>query len=293
MGSTAWSQQHVEVRQLFNASVPFIAGCGAGMIATISIQPIDTVKVRMQLREHGKVKPSFFLIAKNMISQEGVISLYNGLTAGLLRQVVYGTMRMGLFATFEQALERRARRQGTELGFGGRALAGLGAGALAGLIGNPTEVALIRMQADGMKPLEHRQNYTSAFSALHRIAKQEGILSLWKGSTPTVIRAMSTNFGQLAFFSESKHQIRKYTSFSSKTQTALAAGVAGLAGAVVSLPFDFVKTRLQNQSMAAPTTGLPLYKGTVDCFAKVFSMEGPFRFYHDFWPYLMRVAPHS
>lgn len=281
------------LKTIFNASVPFVAGCTSGMIATSCIQPIDTVKVRMQLLDGGKVKASPWFIVKDIVSHGGFFKLYQGLSAGLLRQLVYGTSRIGLFSTFETLLEQRAATQGTQLGFGGRAMAGLTAGALAAFIGNPTEVALIRMQADGMKPVEQRQNYTSAFNALRRISQEQGIRSLWRGSGPTVIRAMATNFGQLAFFSESKHQIRKYSSLSLPVQTALAASIAGFAGAVISLPFDFAKTRLQNQAMGQATPGLPLYKGTIDCFVKVARGEGIGRFYRDIWPYFMRIAPHS
>ncbi|KAF4468067.1 mitochondrial 2-oxoglutarate malate carrier [Fusarium albosuccineum] len=279
--------------QVFNACVPFAVGCCSGMAATICIQPIDTVKVRMQLTDQSGVRASSWSVARSVVARDGFLNLYQGLSAGLLRQLVYGTLRLGLFSTFDQHLERRAHERGTTLGFGGRALAGLSAGALAALVGTPTEVALIQMQADSMKPVSQRRNYSSAFDALRRISKHEGVLSLWKGGAPTIIRAMSTNFGQLAFFSESKHQINKHTSVSRSTRTAIAATIAGFAGAFISLPFDFVKTRLQNQSMAGPSNGLPMYSGTVDCFAKVMRKEGLFRFYRDFWPYFLRVAPHS
>ncbi|KAJ5648704.1 hypothetical protein N7490_005076 [Penicillium lividum] len=273
--------------------LPFIVGCGSGMVATTCIQPIDTIKVRMQLTDRSNGKLSPWYVARNIVASDGVVGLYQGLSAGLLRQLVYGTLRLGLFSTFEQQLERRAHAQNRSLGFHERALAGLGAGALAAFIGNPTEVALIQMQADSMRPMQQRRNYSSAFNALGRIAKNEGIFSLWKGANPTIVRAMSTNLGQLAFFSESKNQIQKHSSMSREKRTTLAAFIGGFAGAFISLPFDFVKTRLQNQSMSGPSSGLPMYTGMFDCFAKVVRKEGLFRFYRDFWPYFMRIAPHS
>ncbi|WAO94374.1 Hypothetical protein NCS54_01195500 [Fusarium falciforme] len=291
--TASFQDQGLLLRHLLDACIPFATGCTSGMIATICVQPIDTVKVRMQLVEQGPGRSSPWRVARDMTLQNGFLNLYQGLSAGLLRQLVYGTLRLGLFSTLEQRLERRARDQGTTLGFQGRALAGITAGAVAALIGNPTEVALIRMQADGMKPLEQRERFTSAFNALGRIARQEGVLSLWNGVAPTVIRAMSTNFGQLAFFSEAKHQIKTHTHLSTRKQTALAASFAGLAGAIISLPFDFVKTRLQNQSMTGFSRSLPIYAGTADCFSQVIRREGFFRFYRDFWPYFLRVGPHS
>ncbi|KAH7142770.1 mitochondrial dicarboxylate carrier protein [Dactylonectria estremocensis] len=281
------------MESLLSTVMPFAVGCCSGMVATICIQPIDTVKVRMQLMDQSNGRTSPWSVTRSAVARDGILNLYQGLSAGLLRQLVYGTLRLGLFSTFDQRLEQRARQQGTTYGFGNRALAGLSAGAMAALVGTPTEVALIQMQADSMRPVAQRRNYSSALDALWRIANKEGVLSLWKGAASTIIRAMSTNFGQLAFFSESKHQISKYSSMSEPKRTALAALIAGFTGAFFSLPFDFVKTRLQNQSLSGISVGLPMYSGTLDCFAKVVRKEGALRFYRDFLPYFLRVAPHS
>ena len=287
-------QKHNDMMEsVFNATLPFTVGCASGMVATVCVQPLDTLKVRMQLTDQSAVRASQLSIARNIVARDGFWDLYQGLSAGLLRQLVYGSLRLGLFGTFEQELERRAHEQGTTVGFGGRALAGITAGALAAFGGTPTEVALIQMQADSMRPLHQRMNYTSVFDTIRRLVKQEGVSSLWKGTGPTIIRAMSTNFGQLAFFSESKHQIQKYSTMSRERRTALAATVAGFAGSFISQPFDFVKTRLQNQAMRSSTSFTSVYSGTVDCFVKVFRAEGAARFYRDFWPYFLRVAPQS
>lgn len=45
---------------------------------------------------------------------------------------------------------------------------GMAAGAAGAFVGNPAEVALIRMTADGRLPPEKRRNYTNVFDALGR-----------------------------------------------------------------------------------------------------------------------------
>lgn len=295
----ATSQDTSKALVAVQALVPFAAACGSGMIATVCIQPIDTVKVRMQLMDSLIMRKSPLGVAKDMVSDGGLANLYRGLSAGLMRQLVYGTMRLGLFTTFEKKLEKRAQQRGATVSFRERTVAGLGAGAIAAFCGNPTEVVLVRMQADGMRPAAQRENYRSAIDALRRITRVEGVLALWKGSGPTIIRAMSTNFGQLAFFSESKFQLQKRTNMSPKTRTAAAAAIAGLAGAVISQPFDFVKTRLQNQVSASASAGqgqgqaAVAYKGMFDCFVKVIRQEGVGRLYREIGPYFLRIAPHS
>ncbi len=44
-------------------------------------------------------------------------------------------------------------------------------GAVGSLMANPTDVALIRFQADNSLPKSERRNYKNVFDALHRITK--------------------------------------------------------------------------------------------------------------------------
>merc|ERR1712057_88190 len=70
-----------------------------------------------------------------------MMDLYTGLSAGLLRQAVYTTARIGFFETFMKALGKRADEQGRKIGFKERASAGLMAGGLAAMAGNPADLA--------------------------------------------------------------------------------------------------------------------------------------------------------
>lgn len=252
------------------------------------------IKVRLQLYGEGTkggARPTPVSVAKDIMAQRGLVGFYDGLSAGLMRQVVYGTSRLGLFFTFEDALKQRAEAKGTRYGFGQRAAASLAAGGLGAFIGNPVEVALIRMQSDGLKPKAEQARYRSVFNALSRIAKSEGVLGLWSGSYPTIVRAMATNFGQLAFFSETKHQLQKHTDVSDQSRSVIASAVAGFFASLFSLPFDFVKTRLQRQTKRPD--GTFQYNGLIDCFRKVVRDEGIMRTYRGFGTYTLRIAPHS
>ena len=274
------------------AALPFINGGLAGITATTCIQPIDMVKVRIQLAGEGAragPKATPLSVTREIIAAGKILDLYTGLSAGLLRQAVYTTARIGFFDTFMKGLNTTAESQGKKAGFAERASAGLAAGGLAAMVGNPADLALIRMQSDGLKPVAERSNYTSVLNALSRITRTEGIKALWAGCTPTVVRAMALNFGQLAFFSEAKNRLHE-TSLSPRAQTLSAAAIAGFFASFFSLPFDFVKTRLQRQTRA-PNGTLP-YNGMLDTFRKVTKSEGLLRFYRGFGTYYVRIAPH-
>lgn len=268
------------------AALPFVNGGISGMVATTVIQPVDMIKVRIQLAGEGistGPKPTPLSVTREILASGKALDLYTGLSAGLLRQAVYTTARLGFFDTFMGSLTVRAKEKGQQIGFKDRATAGLAAGGLAAMVGNPADLALIRMQSDGLKPLDQRKNYKSVIDALSRISKSEGVAALWSGATPTVVRAMALNFGQLAFFSEAKAQLKTNTEWSTRTQTLTASAIAGFFASFFSLPFDFVKTRLQKQSKG-PDGKLP-YKSMVDCFAKVAKQEGVLRFYRGFGTY--------
>ena len=289
--STAASFLHHPTTRL---ALPFLNGGLAGMAATTAIQPIDMVKVRLQLAGEGVKtgpRPSPLTVTRDIIAQGKVRDLYTGLSAGLLRQAVYTTARLGFFDTFMTALKTRAESRGESIGFKERAGAGLTAGGLAAMVGNPADLALIRMQSDGLKPKEMRANYKSVVDALTRIVKSEGVLALWNGSSPTIVRAMALNFGQLAFFSEAKTQLKTRTHLSAMQQTLTASAIAGFFASFFSLPFDFMKTRLQKQQRG--TDGRLPYTGMVDCFRKVARDEGLLRFYRGFGTYYVRIAPHA
>ncbi|EGY16268.1 mitochondrial 2-oxoglutarate/malate carrier protein [Verticillium dahliae VdLs.17] len=281
---------------LVRTALPFINGGISGMVATTVIQPVDMVKVRIQLAGEGLAggpKPGPLAVARDIVASGKVLDLYTGLSAGLLRQAVYTTARLGFFDTFMGKLTSRAKEQGRSIGFSERATAGLSAGAIAAMLGNPADLALIRMQSDGLKPLAERKNYKSVIDALSSIAKSEGVTALWSGAAPTVVRAMALNFGQLAFFSEAKSQLKQNagSTLSPQAQTLAASAIAGFFASFFSLPFDFVKTRLQKQSRGAD--GKLPYKSMADCFVKVTKQEGILRFYRGFGTYYVRIAPHA
>jgi len=276
----------------FSTIKPFLFGGASGMFATSCIQPVDMVKVQIQLQGEstGKVQiksKNPFVLGSYIMKEKGVSGLYRGLSAGLVRQATYTTARLGLFKTFAKAAKSPEEKT---LAFWKRALCGLSAGGIAAIFGNPADVALIRMQADTTLPKESRRGYKNVFDALLKMARSEGILSWWQGCQPTVYRAMCLNLGMLAMYDQSKDFTTKQFG-PGKVANFSASAIAGFFAAFLSLPADFVKTRLQKMQPLAD--GSMPYKNFGDCVAKVARSEGYLAFYQGFPTYYVRIAPHA
>jgi len=266
----------------------FVMSGLAGMMATCVVQPIDLIKNRMQLsgeggaeRQHKTAFHAFSTIAR----QEGVSGLYNGLSAGLLRQATYTTTRLGVFQWLVDSFGQKG-------GVLGDLLMGSAAGGVGAIVGNPAEVALVRMTSDGRLPPEERRNYTNAFSALWRIAREEGLRVLWRGTSPTVLRAMVLNAAQLGGYQTAKVRLMRTGYFGDSFWLHLTASLlAGFLATLVSIPVDITKTRLQ--TMKADTTGRYPYSGVLDVLVKVARKEGVLALWKGFTPYFLRLGPHT
>jgi len=260
------------------------------MAATCFVQPLDLVKNRMQVMKavEGAARPSSASVLMNVIKNEGVFTLYNGLSAGLLRQATYTTTRLGVYTWL---FENFSSSDGKPPGFFVKAGLGMSAGATGAFVGTPAEVALIRMTSDGNLPAEQRRNYKSVFDAILRIFREEGLSALWRGAIPTMGRAMVVNAAQLASYSQAKQGILDsgYVSDGIFCHF-LASMFSGLVTTAASMPVDIAKTRIQNQKYI---DGKPEYKGAVDVIMKVVRSEGVTALWKGFTPYYFRLGPHT
>lgn len=118
----------------------------------------------------------------------GIPSLWTGLTASILRQSVYSTARFGLYTSISHKARQFTGQERLSAAWT-VACAGL-AGGLAGLVGNPTEVVLVRMCADGAKPPAERFAYPNALVGLWRVGRDEGLGTFARGVSANVTRSV-------------------------------------------------------------------------------------------------------
>jgi len=268
----------------------FMMGGGAGMAATCFVQPLDLVKTRMQMsgigggvREH---KTAFHALV-NIARSEGLLALYNGLSAGLMRQATYTTTRLGIFTSLMDTF----KKPNENISFLQKCAFGMVAGGSGAFVGTPAELALIRMTSDGRLPKHEQRGYKNVFDALFRVIKEEGVLTLWRGCLPTITRAVFVNMAQLATYSQVKQHLLSLEYFDDNIVCHFSSSmVSGLATTWASLPPDIVKTRIQSMKYI---DGKPEYKGGIDVLKKVIRNEGVLALWKGFTPCYLRIGPHT
>ncbi|KAE8715813.1 Mitochondrial uncoupling protein 6 [Hibiscus syriacus] len=267
----------------------FIEGGIAPIVASCSTHPLDLIKVRMQLQGETQapnaagqsLRPS--LTFQSSKSAPNVVHLRPSASA-----------RVGPIATGIRIF----RSEGVAALFSGvsatipssKIAVGLIAGGIGAALGNPADVAMVRMQADCLLPPSQRRNYTSVIDAVTRMAKQEGISSLWRGSSLTVNHAMLVTASQLASYDQTKEFILANGRMKDGLERNVAASFsAGFVAAVVSNPVDVIKTRVMNMKVVLGQK--PPYTDALDCALKTVKAEGPMALYKGFIPTVSRQGP--
>lgn len=257
-----------------------------GCMGWCVVHPANTVAVRMNLSAMQGKKFSF----SGMVKQSGLMSVYDGLSAGVLRQVFYATGRFGLFETFRDELHKI--RGKTD--FASRVCVGAVTGGIAAYISCPMEVAVVRMSNDSTLPKEERRNYKNVFDTGQRIIKEEGVAAFWRGSGPFVTRAMVVGVFQVATLDQFKGF---YADWLKQRKNSIpnvfcAAMTSGFIYSIATMPLESSKNRMASQK-ADPVTGKLPYTGTLQTLKSVMATDGFMAFYNGFLPYYIRCGGHT
>lgn len=179
-------------------------------------------------------------MCEQIFRHEGARGFYQGLSASLVRQVTYSTIRFGLYEELKQHISPHA---GT---IGLITLASC-SGFVGGLAGNLADVVNVRMQNDAALPEVQRKNYRHVFDGMRQIIHEEGWQGCLKGWVPNCIRASAQSAGQLAAYDVFKQVLIQYAGMENGIQVQLTASfIAGLVATTVTNPIDVIKTRVMS-----------------------------------------------
>ena len=274
----------------------FLAGGLGDASASIFSHPMDVTKIRMQLQGELSTKhfPSIGIshIYKNFRSifvQEGISNgIYAGLSAAVLRQCTFSSMRHGFFGMANASYTEHFHKP---MALFDQMMGGAIIGAACACITNPCDVVLVRMQADGHWAPALRRRYLHVFHGLSSIISDEGTITLWRGVSATVTRGILITCSQLPVYHSSKAHLIQTGYFSDDIKTHVLSSIASAAAAsVISCPADVIKTRMMNMKTSS---GGALYSGTWDCASKTLRAEGLGGFYKGLGATFARLGPHT
>lgn len=223
----------------------------------------------------------------HIFKKQGFFGLYNGLSAALLRQLTYSTVRFGVY----EDLKARFRPPPSPSNPKGQSsllqllLMSSTAGFLGGIAGNPGDVLNVRMQSDFAKPPEKRWNYKHALDGLIRMVREEGPASITRGIWPNAARALLMTSSQLASYDMFKQTMIQHFQLPDNVGTHfLSSLAAGLLATTICSPVDVIKTRIMS-------TGGKI--GIVSLLKETARQEGWIWMFRGWVPSFMRLGPQT
>jgi solute carrier family 25, member 42 len=248
----------------------FIAGGLAGAVSKSIIAPADRVKIIFQ------VDPSraFSLrnavdLSQSMVKEGGVLSLWKGNGATMMRVVPYASITFMSFEHYHTAL-KVAFRVDEDEGSKTRAVAarfvsGALAGATATAFTYPLDLMRARFAAGtaGTSP-----SYVIAF---RDVIRTQGVTSLYSGLVPTLLGIMPYAGSSFACFETIKFYLVLWQHLEDDKaippwQRIVAGGFSGLVAQSFTYPLDIVRRRLQVQPKR--------YRGIAHALAEIHRNEG-------------------
>ncbi|XP_048840333.1 mitochondrial uncoupling protein 2-like [Brienomyrus brachyistius] len=270
------------------AAVKFFGAGTAACIADLVTFPLDTAKVRLQIQGESKAIEEVGQAARyrgvfgtitTMVRTEGPRSLYNGLVAGLQRQMSFASVRIGLYDSMKQFYTRGSDNANIVI----RLLAGCTTGAMAVAFAQPTDVVKVRFQAQ-VRVADGAKRYNGTMDAYRTIARDEGVRGLWRGCLPNITRNAIVNCAELVTYDIIKELILKYDIMTDNLPCHFTAAFgAGFCTTIVASPVDVVKTRFMNSAAGQ-------YSSAINCALTMLTKEGPTAFYKGFMPSFLRLG---
>eukprot|EP01036_Dinobryon_divergens_P036853 gene36853-48068_t len=280
-----------------------IAGTAGGLVATVSLFPLELVKTRMQVIDGNRLLQykSIYSAFRTVIQNEGILGLYQGVTPSII--AASGSWG-GYFYFYELSKLRKLQwmhgqdhSPTVKLSTSDHLLSGVEAGVLLVFLFNPLWVLKTRMALQGADvEITGKKKYSGLLEGLRVIVREEGVSGLYKGLVPALLL---TSHGaiQFATYESMKSYFQNYQR--GNTQPAwisvLLGGVSKIIASTITYPYQLVKSRLQQREVFNEELNIrrPKYTGTIDCFLKIWRKDGIVGFFRGAVPNALKVAPSS
>lgn len=250
------------------------SGLGAAITDTI-FTPLELLKVRIQLQQHGAVE-SLPEAAAAVWRHGGVWLLWTpGLQATWARSFCVTGLRVGLYPTVRRAIGG----DGADAAASARVAAGMATGALSAALANPIDMVRTRIHAQVAQPTRYA---TTMAAAVDIVRSEGGVLALWRGIGATVARQALLSGGQLASYDLAKRSARS-RGVREGPGLHMACGVfSGFVAQLVCMPADVLKVKILSGAHGS---------SVLRCLLHTVRNEGPAGLYRGFGAAACRQCP--
>ncbi|XP_036392531.1 solute carrier family 25 member 39 isoform X2 [Megalops cyprinoides] len=292
------------------------SGTGA-LLTSLFVTPLDVVKIRLQAQRSPFYQGKCFLYCNGLMDHiyvcqngtsctswyktpthfsgtldafvkitryEGVRSLWSGLPPTLVMAVPATVIYFTCYDQLRDFLRYGMGYQGSQVPLVAGGLARLGAVTVI----SPLELVRTKMQS-------RQLSYSDLRVCIRSAVAQDGWLSLWRGWGPTVLRDVP--FSALYWFNYELVKAQLCVGYRVTEATFMmsfvAGAISGAVAAVMTLPFDVVKTRRQIQLGEMETLAAPAKKpsSTWHIMGRIWAESGYRGLFAGFLPRLVKVAP--
>ncbi|KAM6331706.1 mitochondrial coenzyme A transporter SLC25A42 isoform 2-T3 [Alca torda] len=240
------SEDKQEKKKVLNS---LMSGALAGAVAKTAVAPLDRTKIMFQVSsKRFSAKEAYRLIYRTYLN-EGFWSLWRGNSATMVRVIPYAAIQFCAHEEYKQLLGSYYGFQGKALTPFPRFIAGSLAGTTAAMLTYPLDMVRARM---AVTPKEMYSNIVHVFI---RISREEGLKTLYRGFTPTILGVIP--YAGLSFFTyetlKKLHADHSGKSQPSPPERLLFGACAGLIGQSASYPLDVVRRRMQTAGVMGHT----------------------------------------
>ncbi|RMB89782.1 hypothetical protein DUI87_33813 [Hirundo rustica rustica] len=183
------AEDNQEKKKVLNS---LMSGALAGAVAKTAVAPLDRTKIMFQVSsKRFSAKEAYRLIYHTYLN-EGFWSLWRGNSATMVRVIPYAAIQFCAHEEYKQILGDYYGFQGKALTPFPRFIAGSLAGTTAAMVTYPLDMVRARMA------VTPKEMYSSIVHVFIRISREEGLKTLYRGFTPTILGVIP--YAGLSFF---------------------------------------------------------------------------------------------
>jgi len=270
-----------------------LIGGSIGAVSKTVMAPVERVKLLMQTQDsnpavlRGEVERYKGIgdCFKRVNAEQGLQAFWRGNLVNCLRYAPQQGSALAFNDFLNNAFPNYNPNTDFWKSFGVKLFSGGLAGAVANTICYPFDFARTRLASDLAKG---KPQFKGIMDCISTTVKSQGLTGLYTGWTVTCMGAFVYRAGQLGCFK----QIQDLNPYAKDkgTKGAVSSFVAVTAARTVVMPFNYpfdtVRRRMMLQS--EKPVAERVYKGSLDCFFKVFQKEGAKGMYKGMVPELFR-----